>query len=202
MKKYFLSGMFGGFLAVLLSAGLLIAQSSIFEIQATQVVYRATNPSVSLNGTLSYKDMAGTTIGSLASTGQVSGSRKAYVTAATTQTLTQADCGSVIVANHTTATQVFTLPAIGVSTGCMFTFIAGDAGTELQFKTPAVATCVFTHFAAVGTDADTAIVTDTSCEGGIKNTGATNAIGDSITIVSDGVRWLGVGIASGIWAVV
>lgn len=175
-------------------------QNFISEI--SDIVFRRNNPTVKFNGTLAFQNTAGTQVASLTSGGVMTGAKNnAIVTTAATRTLTAAECGSTIVGNATTGTQVFTLPA-ATEAGCRFTFIAGHADTEIQFKSAAVATCVFTHFAAVGADADTAIVTDASCEGGIKNTAATNAIGDSITIISDGTRWLGVGIASGIWAVV
>jgi hypothetical protein len=114
--------------------------------------------------------------------------------------LLASECGAVIVSNATSGTQVFTLPAI-TNTGCMFTFVAGDAGTEIQFKSAAVATCNVSFLPAGATPVINN-VNDTSCEGGIKNTGATNVIGDSATIISDGVRWLGVGLNNGIWAVV
>lgn len=193
MKKFF-NVKFMGALAV----GLLVASVAYTQTQFTEVfdiLFRASNPQVRATGTVSFRDRAGTIAA------PISAARPSIVTTAATRTLLASECGAVIVSNATSGTQIFTLPAIS-NVGCMFTFIAGDAGTEIQWKTPAVATCVITHFAAVGVDADTAIVTDASCEGGIKNTAATNAIGDSITIISDGTRWLGVGIASGIWAVV
>jgi hypothetical protein len=183
---------------IALSSVLSLAVIGYSQNQLTEVydlIFRVQNPQIRVVGTARVLDHLGTSTAALAM------ARPTIVTTAATRTLTVSECGAVIVGNATSSTQVFTLPAAAQS-GCLFTFIAGHADTEIQFKSAAVATCVFTHFAAVGADADTAIVTDTSCEGGIKNTAATNAIGDSITIVSDGTRWLGVGIASGIWAVV
>lgn len=180
--------------ATVLSVAVIVyAQTQLTEVN--DLLFRSRNPQIRLSGTVSFRDTAGTAASAVAS------SRPSIVTTAATRTLLVSECGAVIVGNATSSTQVFTLPAIA-NAGCAFTFIAGHADTEIQFKSAAVATCVFTHFAAVGADADTAIVTDTSCEGGIKNTAATNAIGDSITIISDGTRWLGVGQASGIWATV
>lgn len=191
-----LTGVIAGILSWVAVA---FAQTQFTEVN--DLLFRSQSPQVRYSGTLSFRTLAGTSVANINQTGQMATRRPAYVTTAATQTLTTADCGAVIVGNATSSTQVFTLPAIG-TTGCMFTFIAGHADTEIQFKTPTAVTCVFTHFAAVGADADTAIVTDASCEGGIKNTAGSNAIGDSITIISDGTRWLGVGIASGIWATV
>lgn len=193
MKKYLNRKSITGFIAVSLIAGLAFAQTQFNELN--DVLFRTRNPQIRVSGNANVLDLAGTSVGAL------SHGRNAIVTTAATRTLTVAECGSVIVGNRTSSTQVFTLPAVG-QTGCWFTFIAGHADTEIQFASSTAVTCVITHFAAVGADADTAIVTDASCEGGIKNTAATNAIGDSITIISDGTRWLGVGIASGIWAVV
>lgn len=205
MKNYFSKKVIGfvSIAALLLAANFTSVSWGQQVSELFNVVFRNSSPQIRYTGTLSFTDLTGTVFASLnQSTGALAGTKRlGIVTAATTRTLTAAECGAVIVANHTTATQVFTLPAAS-TTGCMFTFIAGHADTEIQFKSAAVATCVITHFAAVGADADTAIVTDTSCEGGIKNTAGSNAIGDSITIISDGTRWLGVGIASGIWAVV
>lgn len=179
-------------IAFVLCAGLAFSQTSLREIEGI-LQFRPQNPQVRVAGTLSFRDLAGTSVGAVAS------ARPSIVTTAATRTLLATECGAVIVGTATSGTQVFTLPAVA-NAGCMFTFITGHASGEVQFKTPAVLTCVLTTFAAVGADADTAIVTDTSCEGGIKNTAATNAIGDSITIISDGTQWIGVGIASGIWA--
>lgn len=190
IRSQLLAGIVGGIFAFVAIA---FAQTQFTEVN--DLLFRSQNPQIRAVGTISVRDRAGTAVGSLAS------GRPSIVTTAATRTLLATECGAVIVGNATASTQVFTLPAIA-NAGCQFTFIAGHADTEIQFKSATAVTCVFTHFAAVGADADTAIVTDASCEGGIKNTAASNAVGDSITIISDGTRWLGVGIASGIWAVV
>jgi len=117
-----------------------------------------------------------------------------------TYTIALSECGRTFVATKSSATQTFTLPALSGSAGCELTFIAGHASGEILVNAAATATCTITTFAAVGADADTAIVTDTSCDTGLKNTAATNAIGDTLTLVSDGTQWLGKGITSGIWA--
>jgi hypothetical protein len=114
--------------------------------------------------------------------------------------LTSADCGSVQVGAATSATMTYTLPSVTGLAGCQITFIAGHADTEILINSAAAATCVVTTFAAVGTDADTAIVTDASCNTGLKNTAASNAVGDNITLITDGTSWYGVGLTAGIWA--
>lgn len=193
MKKFFSrfnrKSAFGAFL-IFLGVGYALAQTQFSEMN--DIMFRSRNPQVRLSGVLSFRDLAGT-VG-----GQVAHSRPAIVTSVTTKTLVASDCGAVIVSMLGSGTQVYTLPAVG-NLGCSFTFITGSAAGEVQFKTPAVLTCVITH---MPTTSSTAIVTDTSCEGGIKNTAASNVVADSITIVSDGTQWLGVGLATGIWAVV
>ncbi len=173
--------------------GTIVGYSQTQFVELYDILFRVSNPQIRASGTVSYRDLAGT------ASSQVASARAATVGTAATDTLDHVDCGSVIVGNATSATQVFTLPAIG-NTGCMITFVAGNAGGEILINAAAVATCVVTVFTAVGATPTTAIVTDASCETGLKNTAATNAIGDSLTVVSDGVRWLGVGISTGIWA--
>ena len=116
---------------------------------------------------------------------------------AATIAITAAQTGTTFVAKKDSATQTYTLPA--VAAGLKYTFICGAAGGEILIDQAASEVIIITTFAAVGADADTAIVT-TAAGTGIKNTAGSNAIGDSITLVSDGVGWYGVGISSGIWA--
>ncbi len=118
-------------------------------------------------------------------------------TSADTIAVGAADTGKVYLATKASATQTFTLPA--VAAGLTYTFICGHASGEILINPTGSVVFTITSFAAVGADADTGIVT-TSAGTGIKNTAATNAIGDSIVLVSDGVGWYGVGISSGIWA--
>lgn len=114
--------------------------------------------------------------------------------------LTSADCGSVQFATATSGTTTYTLPSVTGLAGCEITFIAAHADGEILVNSAAAATCVVTTFGAVGADADTAIVTDASCNTGLKNTAATNAVGDTLTLVTDGTGWYGIGLTSGIWA--
>jgi len=115
-----------------------------------------------------------------------------------TYALSAADSGTVYVATKTSATQTYTLPAVA-GPGVYFTFICGHASGEILITPAASEAIVITTFAAVGADADTAIVAPAAGTG-IKNTAATNAIGDSITLVSSGTKWYSVGITTGIWA--
>jgi len=131
-------------------------------------------------------------------TGGLVGSVRANVTQGVTATydVETTDSGRIYVGTATSGTQTYTLPAVATA-GVYFTFIAGHASGEILITTDSTDTLVMTSFAAVGADADTGIVTVTT---GIKNTAATNAIGDSITLVSSGTKWFSVGITSGIWA--
>lgn len=139
------------------------------------------------------------TLGStLVVTGAVSGPRF-FQTDATAATIavTAAQSGGVFMATKGSATQTYTLPA--VASGLIYTFICGHASGEILVNPTGSVVTTITSFAAVGVDADTGIIA-TAAGTGIKNTAATNAIGDSITLVSDGVGWYSVGISSGIWA--
>lgn len=136
--------------------------------------------------------------GAITATGGVSGGVTRPVVEGTTSAYSPAatDSGTVYVATLGSATQTYTLPAVATA-GVTFTFICGHASGEILITSAGSETIVITSFAAVGADADTGIVTVTT---GIKNTAATNAIGDSITLVSSGTKWFSVGITSGIWA--
>lgn len=123
--------------------------------------------------------------------------RNFTTTTASTIAVGAADSGRVYLATLGSATQTFTLPA--VAAGLWYTFICGHASGEILITPTGSVSTTFTTFGAVGADADTAIVSLTTGTG-LKNTAATNAIGDSITLVSDGVGWYGIGITSGIWA--
>jgi hypothetical protein len=114
-----------------------------------------------------------------------------------TRTLTVAESGTVFLCTASSGTQTFTLPA--ADAGVRYTFICGHADGEILVDPNGSEAIKVTAFAAVGADADTAIVAPAGGTG-IKNTAATNAVGDSIMLVSDGTGWYGVGISSGIWA--
>lgn len=106
--------------------------------------------------------------------------------------------GIVFVAMGASGTQTYTLPSVATA-GLTYTFICGHASGEILVTPAASQPIIITAFTAVGVDADTAIVAPTAGTG-VKNSAATNAIGDSLTLVSDGTSWFGIQIASGIWA--
>lgn len=178
--------------ALLVGVSIGYTQNTLTEVY--DMVFRTQNPQIRVVGTARVADRIGTTTGKLAH------SRPTLIGTATTATLGGEMCDGVVVGNATSGTQTYTLPAVATFTGCTITFIAGHASSEILINMAAAGTCVITTFAAVGADADTAISTDTTCDTGLKNTAATNAIGDSLTLFSDGTRWLGVGVSSGIWA--
>lgn len=123
--------------------------------------------------------------------------RESGVVTASTEAILATDSGKVYFNNAGSATQTYTLPA--VAAGLTYTFVLTNAGGEIIIDQAASEVITITTFAAVGADADTAIVAPAGGTG-IKNTAATNAAGDSLTLVSDGTGWYGVGITGGIWA--
>jgi hypothetical protein len=129
----------------------------------------------------------------------IGGNRRPVVEGDTgTYALATSGSGTVYVATKDSATQTYTLPAVATA-GVYYTFICGHASGEILITPKSGEAIVITSFAAVGADADTGIVAPAAGTG-IKNTAATNAIGDSITLVSSGTKWFSVGITSGIWA--
>jgi hypothetical protein len=143
---------------------------------------------------------SGAVVASGGITGAVVGGVRRPVVEGTADTYALATTGSgnVYVATKGSATQTYTLPAVATA-GVEYTFICGHASGEILITPQAGEAIVITSFAAVGADADTGIVAPAAGTG-IKNTAATNAIGDSITLVSSGTKWFSVGITSGIWA--
>lgn len=174
--------------------------SVYIEDQLPVVKYQGLNTQkpVSMESTLAVTGVI-TSTGGITNTGAVVGNRMNAVRGTdATYTLTTALSGTVYVATKSSSTQTYTLPAVSTA-GVYFTFICGHASGEILITPQASEAIVVTTFAAVGADADTQIVAPAAGTG-IKNTAATNAIGDSITLVSDGTQWNGVGISSGIWA--
>lgn len=149
------------------------------------------------NKTLTAPSMTTATItsGGLAITaGAVTGLKNnPAIFAAGGDTLTVARSGEVIIANEA-ATQVFILPA-ATSAGVYFTFVCGNAGGQISLD-PAGADTV----SLLTDDSGTAIVS-TATTGTVLNTAATNVVGDTLTIVADGVsRWYMIS-QNGIWSV-
>lgn len=175
------------------------ATTPLIENYLPYVLYHGLNTekAVTFGSTLAVTG-AMTVASTLVATGAISGPRFAQTDAsAATITLTAAMSGGVFFATKGSATQTYTLPA--VAAGLMYTFVCGHASGEILIDQAASEVITITSFAAVGADADTGIIA-TAAGTGIKNTAGTNAIGDSITLVSDGVGWYSVGITSGIWA--
>ena len=165
---------------------------------ATSLLFRdtanaATN--LSITDAVAVTVRAGITIttGGLAITaGAVTGlKRNPFIDAAGSDTLTAARSGEVILAGEA-GVQTYTLPAATV-TGATYKFVCENAGGEI-LVTPVGTDTMSIQAAANGASVVTAGGT------GIKNTAATNVVGDHITIVADGVsQWNCIGI-SGTWA--
>ncbi len=110
-----------------------------------------------------------------------------------TDTLVAADSGKVIICTRTSTTQTFTLPSAAVA-GLMFTFVTTSAASEVKIN-PITGQTIQTK-ATVDQGASVAPAAGT----GIKNTAATNVVGDFITLISDGTTgWVTIA-QSGIWA--
>jgi hypothetical protein len=97
--------------------------------------------------------------------------------------------GTVFVATRDTGTQIFPLPA-ATTAGLKYTFFAGHVDGEINVD-PGTGTMLGVAFAG------TALTVATNKD--LKNTAATNVVGDCVTVVSDGAKWLIINIY-GIWA--
>jgi len=122
-------------------------------------------------------------------TGDVTGSATrlpAVNLAAATQALTIAHSGQTFVG---AVDAVFTLPLASVGAGVYYHFVTGvaSAGTGLRIT-------------AVTPGEIFGAGVDTGAAGSITNSGATDVVGDCITLVSDGVdQWIGINVR-GTWA--
>ncbi len=108
-------------------------------------------------------------------------------------TLLAAESGKIIKATKSSATQAFTLP-VATAKGVVFTFICGHADGEIKID-PAGSDKI----KCKATNDDGASVAPAGGTG-IKNTAATNIIGDYITLIADGVDQWDCIAQSGIWA--
>jgi hypothetical protein len=116
------------------------------------------------------------------------------------RTLINGDSNGIFVATKASATQTYTFPKASTVPGMQVTLICGNAGGEINTAVDAADSVVGLNWAAIGVDADTAQLSTTAGHG-IKNTGATNVVGDQATFVSDGVlTWFLLGQTQGIWA--
>ena len=130
----------------------------------------------------------------------MTGKRNMIVTDAATRTLTDSEAFSVVVATKGSATQTFTLPIAADVEGAEFTFICGSAAGEILVDPNDADDIKGMTFAAIGADADTGNLAPAD-NTGIKNTAATNVLGDNITLISDGITtWYIKGMPTGIWA--
>lgn len=110
-----------------------------------------------------------------------------------TKAVAATESGTMFVDTQGTGTTTFNLPA--AAAGLWYTFVCGHAGGEILI-TPATGDAIVgkTHGAENGTGIAPAAGT------GIKNTAATNVIGDFCTLVClDGTTWYMTAVA-GVWA--
>jgi len=134
---------------------------------------------------------AATSIGGLVAFGQ--GFKRNVVRGTSDVTVAATASGTVYISTKTSATQTFTLPAAATA-GLEYRFVCTSAASEMLIN---VQTGDNIQLKAT-TDQGASVVTAAST--GCKNTAATNVVGDSITLVSDGVTtWIATS-QSGIWA--
>lgn len=120
------------------------------------------------------------------------GLRGVTVTTAATLTLTPEDSNKVVYATKSSATQTFTLPAASGS-GMQVTFVCGHASGEILVNGGASDV-----FNVKATEGGAAVATAAGT--GVKNTAATNILGDSITLIDVSANnWQGIH-QSGTWA--
>lgn len=136
--------------------------------------------------------------GDVAVDGAITGAKSVSIDSSSA-TPTLGSSGSVNIASRNTGTQTYTLPSAASNPGATYTFICGNASGEILINPQTSEKIVTMTWAAIGADADTGQISNTTT--GIKNTAATNVVGDSITLVSNGVdTWFGLGMPTGIWA--
>jgi len=128
---------------------------------------------------------ASTFSGATTFTGATAGVRRGVsVTLADTIAIAAADSGTVYIATKTTATQVFTLP-LAATAGLTYTFVCGTGAINGEIHIGVQTGDLITgkiHAAQDGTALVTTVTT-----GLLKDTAAGNVVGDSVTLVSDGL---------------
>ena len=148
---------------------------------------------VDVNGTLGVSGTA-TFSGDTAFSGAMTGARlNALITTDATIDVTAAQSGRTFIASKTSATQTFDLPA-ATNAGAVYTFKCGHADGEILIDPDGTddIQCKATNSAGANV-----VNTDGT---GLKNTAASNLLGDYLTIVADGSgKWYTVA-QSGIWA--
>lgn len=142
----------------------------------------ATDATVALSGTTTFS-------------GATNGLRRDFETvAAGDKTVTAAMSGRVFMATAASGTQTFTLPDAGTTAGMYYQFICGHASGEI------LVTPVSGDKIRIKATEDAGASVAPAAGTGIKNTAATNVLGDHMELVFDGVdTWHMVG-QSGIWA--
>ena len=117
------------------------------------------------------------------------------ITSADTDSLVAAESGMLIICTKASSTQVFTLP-VATTVGATFTFKCANAGGEILIN-PAGSDDIQCSANSGASPNANVVNTDGT---GLKNTGATNVLGDSLMLVADGVgKWYAVS-QTGIWA--
>ena len=148
---------------------------------ATSLALKANLASPALTGTPSSTTAAvGTNTTQVATTAFVIAEKLRLLYRADDATITviSADNNKVFIATKASGTQTFTLPGAATA-GLQYTFICGNAGGELKILGE-MGNTIILKTAAGGT------LLSVAADTGIKNTAATNIVGDTITLVSDG----------------
>lgn len=150
-------------------------------------------PGIAYNGISTDKDV--TVGGTVAFTGATTGVRRNFEVVATgDKTVTAAESGKVYMATAASGTQTFTLPNAGTVAGYVYQFICGNASGEI-LVTPASGDKI-----RIKATEDAGASVAPAAGTGVKNTAATNVLGDHLELVFDGVdTWHMIG-QSGIWA--
>lgn len=120
--------------------------------------------------------------------------RQVETVASGDKTVTAAMSGRAFKATASSGTQTFTLPLAATSAGAFYTFICGHASGEILINANVADQIsikgLVDHSTSVKPTAGT----------GVKNTAATNVLGDHITLVCDGVNGWDEVSGAGIWA--
>jgi len=140
---------------------------------------------------------AKTFTGAATFTGAMTGQRRSsVVTDAAEITVTAAQSGTAFLCTAASGTQIFTLP-LAATGGLFYTFVCRHASGEIHVG---VGTGDNITGKSHGAENGTAL-TSTTSTGLLKNTAATNVLGDFTTLQSDGVTgWHMTGVA-GVWSV-
>lgn len=120
--------------------------------------------------------------------------RQTEILATGDKTVTAAMSGRAFKATLASGTQTFTLPLASTSAGAVYTFICGSAAGEILINANVADQIsikgLVDHSTSVKPTAGT----------GVKNTAATNVLGDHLTLVCDGVNGWDEVAGAGIWA--